>query len=284
MTGWALPQAKGAVRARLEAIDVATGERRVLVDDSDADLWAPVVSPDGTLVAYARETISTPHEAPRVELWVVGLDGSGARRLAADWDRWPGSIVWLPDSAALLVQADDDGRGPLFRVDIATGAVARVTADDALFTDVVVSPDGSSAYALRASYTAPAHPVRIDLAAALATGIPVSAVALRAPAPLPALPGRSRRSRRPPPTARGCARGSRCPTARRTDAPAPLLLWIHGGPLGSWNAWSWRWNPWLLVAAGYAVLLPDPALSTGYGQDVHPARLGRAGATRRTPT
>jgi dipeptidyl aminopeptidase/acylaminoacyl peptidase len=46
-----------------------------------------------------------------------------------------------------------------------------------------------------------------------------------------------------------------------------MLLWIHGGPLGSWNAWTWRWNPWLLTAKGYAVLLPDPALSTGYGQN-----------------
>ena len=45
------------------------------------------------------------------------------------------------------------------------------------------------------------------------------------------------------------------------------MLWVHGGPLGSWNAWSWRWCPWLLVAQGYAVLLPDPALSTGYGDD-----------------
>ena len=45
------------------------------------------------------------------------------------------------------------------------------------------------------------------------------------------------------------------------------MLWIHGGPLGSWNAWHWRWNPWLLTARGYAVLMPDPALSTGYGQD-----------------
>ncbi len=51
------------------------------------------------------------------------------------------------------------------------------------------------------------------------------------------------------------------------DAQAPLVLWIHGGPLGSWNSWHWRWNPWLLAARGYAVLLPDPALSTGYGQD-----------------
>ena len=35
----------------------------------------------------------------------------------------------------------------------------------------------------------------------------------------------------------------------------------------SWNSWSWRWNPWLMAARGYAVLLPDPGLSTGYGHD-----------------
>ena len=37
--------------------------------------------------------------------------------------------------------------------------------------------------------------------------------------------------------------------------------------MSSWNAWQWRWNPWLAAARGYAVLLPDPALSTGYGLD-----------------
>jgi dipeptidyl aminopeptidase/acylaminoacyl peptidase len=43
------------------------------------------------------------------------------------------------------------------------------------------------------------------------------------------------------------------------------MLWIHGGPHGSYNAWSWRWCPWLAVERGYAVLMPDPAMSTGYG-------------------
>jgi dipeptidyl aminopeptidase/acylaminoacyl peptidase len=56
------------------------------------------------------------------------------------------------------------------------------------------------------------------------------------------------------------------PADASASDPVPLLLWIHGGPLSSWNSWSWRWNPWLMVAKGYAVLLPDPALSTGYGQ------------------
>jgi dipeptidyl aminopeptidase/acylaminoacyl peptidase len=49
--------------------------------------------------------------------------------------------------------------------------------------------------------------------------------------------------------------------------PAPLVLLVHGGPRSSWNSWQWRWNAWLMAARGYAVLLPDPALSTGYGRD-----------------
>ena len=57
------------------------------------------------------------------------------------------------------------------------------------------------------------------------------------------------------------------PDGAAQASPAPLLLWVHGGPVMSWNSWSWRWNPWLMAARGYAVLLPDPALSTGYVHD-----------------
>ena len=154
--------------------------------------------------------------------------------------------------------ADDDGRGPVFRVDLGTDEVTRVTSDDATFTDVSVSPDGTVAFALRSSYEAPSHPVRIDLETGATTP-------LRSPAATPELPGTLDGGRDDDggrPAGPRVARAARPPTEK-----APLLLWIHGGPLGSWNAWSWRWNPWILVARGYAVLLPDPALSTGYGQE-----------------
>jgi dipeptidyl aminopeptidase/acylaminoacyl peptidase len=67
------------------------------------------------------------------------------------------------------------------------------------------------------------------------------------------------------------------PNASSSD-PAPLVVFIHGGPLGSWSGWHWRWNPHVLAARGYAVLLPDPALSTGYGQDFIARGWGRWGA------
>lgn len=263
VTGWNAPGAAGDIRGRLVAIDVATGERRTLVDDPAAEVGSPVVSPDGAWVAFVRETIGSPWEAPRLNVGVVPLAGGDARVLATGWDRWPHDPVWLPDGSGLLVLADDDGRGPVFRIDLASDEVTRVTADDAVFTDVQVSPDGRTAYALRSSYEAPAHPVRLDLSGAL----PVAAVALQGPAETPALPGRIEEVDTVVSDGRRVRAWLALPGGASAENPAPLLLWIHGGPLGSWNTWSWRWNPWLLVARGYAVLLPDPALSTGYGQD-----------------
>nr|WP_282944948.1 prolyl oligopeptidase family serine peptidase [Cellulomonas endometrii] len=269
VTSWTRAAARGAVRQQLVAVDVATGTRRVLVDDPAADVSSPVVSPDSRRVAYVRETITTPTEAPRVELWVLDLTTAGAepQRVAPDWDRWPHEVVWTRDGAGLLVQADDLGRGPVFHVALDSGAVTRVTADDAVLNELQVSPDGRSLYALRTSYTQPSHPVRVDLAAALATGAPVEAVALPAPAPLPELPGTLTEVTATAEDGAEVRAWLVLPDGASAASPAPLLLWIHGGPLGSWNAWSWRWNPWIMAARGYAVLLPDPALSTGYGQD-----------------
>jgi dipeptidyl aminopeptidase/acylaminoacyl peptidase len=57
------------------------------------------------------------------------------------------------------------------------------------------------------------------------------------------------------------------PEGASAGRPAPIVLWIHGGPLRSWNHWHPHSHPWILAAHGYAVLMADPALSTGYGQD-----------------
>jgi dipeptidyl aminopeptidase/acylaminoacyl peptidase len=280
VTSWARPGARGTLRQQLVAVDVATGTRRVLVDDPTADVASPVVSPDSRRVAYVRETITTPTAAPQVQLWVADLDAADAapRRVAEGWDRWPHEIAWTRDGAGLLVGADHLGRGPVFHVALDSGAVTQVTADDAVFSDLRVSPDGATLYALRVSYAAPAHPVRVDLAAALASGSPVEATALPAPAPLPALPGTLTEVTTTAEDGVEVRAWLVLPEGASAASPAPLLLWIHGGPLNSWNAWSWRWNPWIMAARGYAVLLPDPALSTGYGQDFVQRGWGAWGA------
>ncbi|WP_275005227.1 S9 family peptidase [Promicromonospora iranensis] len=279
VTTWNVPDAGAATRSTLVVVDTATGDRRVLVDDPDADAGGPRISPDGAWVAYVTESISSPDEAPVIRLALVPTDGSAEPVvLADDWDRWPGRPTWLPDGSGLLVQADDDGRGPVFLLTF-SGAlpgsdvlVEKLTADDAVFSDLAVTPDGATVFALRTSYAAPAEPVRINLAGFLASGAPgertpVAATLLRSPVAAPALPGRLTEIETTTEDGFRVRAWLALPADAGPETKAPLLLWIHGGPLGSWNAWSWRWNPWLMVAQGYAVLLPDPALSTGYGQE-----------------
>ncbi|MET0897585.1 MAG: alpha/beta fold hydrolase [Mycobacterium sp.] len=252
VTSWRVPTAGAALRSVLVRVDLATGDRSVLVDDPDADLESPVISPDGTQLAFTRETLSTPHRAPRITLCRM-LFGEQPVQVAPGWDRWPAAVTWAADGSALLVTADDAGRSPIFRVGL-DDQVQRLTLDDFAYTNAVATD--TAIFALRSSYAAPPHPVRID---------PDGTITVLPGVGLPDLPGSLTESSAT--AADGRTVRSWLVLPEGTE-PAPLLLWIHGGPLGSWNAWSWRWNPWLLAAKGYAVLLPDPALSTGYGQDV----------------
>ncbi|NJC24366.1 dipeptidyl aminopeptidase/acylaminoacyl peptidase [Arthrobacter pigmenti] len=259
ITGQTVPTGKGDQRTVLVRIDSATGDRTVILDSPDYDYDAGPVSPDNSTVVVVISRRTGPTTPPDVKLGLLPVNGGPLAPLAADWDAWPSPAAWLPDGSGLIVTADDDGASPVFTLDVATGAVRRVTQDAASYTDVVVSPDGATAYALRSSYEFPPEVVRIDLASGTVTPLP-------GPVERPALSGRLERVDTTGEDGHPVKSYLVLPAGAGGSSPAPLLLWIHGGPLGSWNAWTWRWSPWLLAAKGYAVLLPDPALSTGYGQ------------------
>jgi dipeptidyl aminopeptidase/acylaminoacyl peptidase len=264
VAGWAVAEPGGSQRHTVVAVDVRTGDRRALADDPEHEYGAPVVSPDGTRVAVEVRRRGTPEEPDNRWLAVLDLTDGAVRATTKDWDRWPHSARWTPDGAALIVAADDHGRGPLWWVDAGTGQATRLTDDNGSYSDVEVSPDAQWVYALRSAVDSPPAVVRVALdgtGAVLPLRGPAEALGLDV-----RLPGRLTEV-----TATAADGGAELrawlalPHSAGEESPAPLLLWVHGGPLHSWNSWSWRWNPWLAVAAGYAVLLPDPALSTGYG-------------------
>ncbi|MET0811737.1 MAG: S9 family peptidase, partial [Microbacterium sp.] len=244
-------------RFALAAIDTATGERSWLFDEPDVDFEAPAISHDARTFAYLRTEKGSPAAPTDVEIWVAGIDGANPRRIAADWDRWATSIQFAADDAALIATADSDGRGPIYRIPLDGAAPEQLTTDDFTYTHVAVDRTSDDLVALRSNWLAPSHPVRIARDGKVTP--------LVTPAAPPAAPATMTEVETIADDGARVRGWLLLPEGASDAAPAPLLLWIHGGPLASWNAWSWRWAPLLAVARGYAVLLPDPALSTGYG-------------------
>ncbi|MGY1804457.1 S9 family peptidase [Blastococcus sp. SYSU D00922] len=256
-----VPDGPAGRRTRLVLTSTDDGDSRPLVDDPAADVYAPRFSPDGAFLVCVREALSTYAEPPDYTLLLVDLADGTARDLTPGFDRWPSAPQFSADGAAVYFLADDDGRHALFRVPVDGGEPVRLTGDGA-YSDLQVARDGSALYALRSAYDSPAVPVRLDPEAPLQ-----DPAVLPSPGSLGPLPGTLHE------VEATAADGARVqawlvlPEGASAATPAPLVLWIHGGPLMSWNSWSWRWCPWVLAARGYAVLLPNPALSQGFGRE-----------------
>jgi dipeptidyl aminopeptidase/acylaminoacyl peptidase len=258
ITSWFVLEEDGLPRAQLMSIDTTSGEQRILADDPNASFGEPAVSRDGRWVVCVREQNTTYEDPPVVSLLLIDLTSGESRELVADPDIWPQTPVFSADGSTIFFQADELGHRPIFRLDVAADTYARVTGSGH-YTTLRVAPDGTTLYALRDHINCPPTPVRLD-----ATATDGEPTVLQAPGATDA-PGTVEKVTATAADGTTIHAWLALPEGASAESPAPLLLWIHGGPLGSWNGWSWRWNPWLLVAKGYAVLLPDPAFSTGYG-------------------
>ncbi|MBP2383125.1 S9 family peptidase [Brachybacterium sacelli] len=252
-TSWTQRVRGGETRSSIALIDTATLRRSaLLVADDDAQYGSPLFSRDGQRLAVIRSTTSTPTDTSysRLEIHPIGGGDPVTARLG---DLSIGDVEWA-DDGTLLVAGDLHSSGAILTVDPDTGAV-RTVADGAVFSALAPAPDGS-VLALRSDVATPARPVRIAMDGA--------ARELPAPGTVTDLPGTLEWVGA---DVDGVVVGGwLClPRGATAEEPAPVMLWVHGGPHGSYNAWSWRWCPWLAVERGYAVLMPDPAMSTGYG-------------------
>ncbi|HET7387811.1 MAG TPA: prolyl oligopeptidase family serine peptidase [Nocardioidaceae bacterium] len=274
-TSWRARRGHGRAPSCVELVDVATGTRERLASEDGWEFDGPQVSPGGDRVAMSREREGTFETPVAMGLDIVpagvstGSTGGGGSTGGAGstggtvqvqlGDVFPTEWAWSRDGGTLFVAGDLAGRGAVVAVDPRTGEVRTRLASDASYSQLCPSPDGTALFALRSAIDSAPAPVRLDVTAANQ-----QPTALPTPAPTPALPGELVEVTTS--TADGQTVHSwLCLPAGK--GPAPLMLWVHGGPFGSWNSWSWRWNPWVAVARGWAVLLPDPALSTGYGPE-----------------
>ncbi|MFE4857140.1 prolyl oligopeptidase family serine peptidase [Streptomyces sp. NPDC056670] len=252
--------------------DAATGEQLRVIDRDGFLYSAPLFTSDGTGLICTRQLIETYETPYSYTLVRVDLASGAESELVPDFENWPIGVAVSPrpDDAAVWFAADELGHSPVFRRD-PDGTVTRLTATGT-YTSLRVAPDGRTLYALRSGVDSPPTPVRLDAAAP-----DQEPVVLKAPGGTGRLPGTLTEVHTVADDGFPLRSWLVLPEGASAERPAPLLVFPHGGPETSWNAWTWRWNPWPFAARGYAVLLPDPALSAGYGPRMHERGWGQWG-------
>jgi len=217
----------------------------------------PAVSPDGRTLAYVA--MARPgYESDRTVLMLRDLNSGLVRPLTQSWDRSVGSIEWTKDGRAILVTAEDTLETPVFKVDVASGKVERLTGEGSYGNVHALS--GGGAIATMNSIRAPDDLYRLDSRGSTARLTDLNRALLAQ------LDGVTFQKFSFAGANNDTVWGWTLKPAN-VSAPLPIAFVVHGGPQGSFNdSWSYRWNPRLFSAPGYAVVSVDFHGSTGYGQ------------------
>jgi dipeptidyl aminopeptidase/acylaminoacyl peptidase len=245
----------------LYTVPAAGGQApRNLTADNPAWDTKGVFAPDGRTLAYLA--MARPgFEADRYQIMLLDVASGKKRKLAADWDRSPGTLQWAQDGKSLVVDAEDIGQHRLFSIDAASGKVTPLTGQGSI--GAFDLRGGTLAYT-QANLSAGAQLFSMKLGAAAK------------PTQLTSLNTERLAGVRWGEAEQFSFTGANGDTVHgyvmkpwNYDAGKkyPVAFLVHGGPQGSFgNGWSYRWNPQTYAGAGYAAVFIDFHGSTGYGQ------------------
>lgn len=221
----------------------------------------PTPSPDGRYLAYVAMARPT-YEADRQVVQLRDLKTGRVRALTQGWDRSVGSLAWTPDSRWLIATAQDTLDTPAFRIDPRSGRVEPLDlmAGNEAHIANVIALKGNRLLFTRDSIGAPPE---LFMARGWGQAMPLSDVAATRMGALAA----TVTTRFSFAGAKGDKVWGQITKPEGAAGNLPAILYVHGGPQGSFNdSWSTRWNPRVVASQGYAVISVDFHGSTGYGQ------------------
>ncbi len=222
----------------------------------------PVYSPDGRYIAY-RAQKRAGFEADRWELTLYDRQAGQSRSITAGFDRSVDSYAWSPDSRTIYLTAEDQGRSPIYRLDLAGGQPKPIVTDGTN-GELQVSPDGRTLVFTRSSIAAPSEVFRSRTDGSAVA--PVTTINTDRLARFKLRPAESVS------VDVGAGRHIQMwiirPAAFQDGRTYPALFIVHGGPQSAFDdGWSYRWNAEVFANAGYVVAMPNPTGSTGFGQE-----------------
>jgi dipeptidyl aminopeptidase/acylaminoacyl peptidase len=222
----------------------------------------PRYSPDGKYIAW-RAQQRAGYESDRWRLMTLERSNGKVTNLTESLDRWVNSFTWSPDSGSIFFTTNDRGRQGIQVIPATGGAAKNVASGDSELDDMQLTRNGKTMVYTQQSGVSP-----VEIFRASSTGGPA--------VPLTRLNDQTLADYQMTPLEEfwvDGADGAKVqsflikPANFTPGRKYPVLMLIHGGPQGFWgHAWTYRWNAQVFAAAGYAVVMPNPRGSTGYGQ------------------
>ncbi len=249
----------------LYAVKVADGTLRRLTERYGPDR-EPAVSPDGRRIAFTGfDDRRLGYQRSR--LYVMDVDGSGRRELAAGLDRDLRDPAWSADGRKLYALSDSEGRRRLLQVSL--DGEATVLADDVggvAWSRPYTSGTFSVARDGTLAYTAGSAARPSDVASLKGRGARRLLTDLNAE-----LLGHRELGAVQELWTESSADGRRIqswlvlPPGFDAGRKYPLILEVHGGPFAAYGP-HFAAEMQLYAAAGYVVLYVNPRGSTSYGE------------------
>lgn len=243
------------------AADLTGAAPRLVTAANSATDTAPTPSPDGRYLAWLAMERPT-YEADRLAVQLMDLKTGATRNLTKGTDLSFGSLAWSRDGKSLIATAQKVLDTPAFRIDIASGKVTELNlmaGNEAHISNLIPLPGG------RALFTRDSlgQPAELYLTDGMGQARPLTDVATTRMGTMANVVTR----RFSFAGANGDTVWGQITRLADQEGPIPAILYIHGGPQGSFNdSWSTRWNPRVTASQGYAVISVDFHGSTGYGQ------------------
>ncbi len=246
----------------------------VKVSTSVGGNFTPAYSPDGKYLAW-RSQARAGYESDKFRLALYDRAAKTTKNLLPDFDNWVDEFAWADDSNEIYFLSGEKGGEPLFLVNL-QGKMVKLGGEGESGSLLVLNAAGE----LIASNMTVARPAEVQLLHVI--GDPLStckgdcAGSAIAMTPLTHLNDSLLAQLDLAPlepfwfTASDKVKVQGFlvkPPSFDPNKKYPVKFLIHGGPQGAWgDDWSYRWNPELFAANGYAVVMVNMRASTGYGQ------------------
>ncbi|MEZ5071081.1 MAG: S9 family peptidase [Bacteroidales bacterium] len=240
--------------------DLESGETDNLTRGMPGYDKAPFFSPDGSRM-YWLSMERAGFEADKDRLMEMDLATGEKRDLTKDFDHSPSGPVWADQGRTLYFVAGVRGTFPVFRMDVATASIEKVTGGTFDYHSVALA--GDKLIATRVDMTKPQEIYAVDPANGQATELSFENKHLLDQLTLPAVEERWITTT----DGKDMLTWVIYPPHFDPDKSYPTLLYCEGGPQSPLSQfWSYRWNFSQMASNGYVVVAPNRRGTLTHGQ------------------